>query len=280
MNLINSKHIKRYIFNPSEIILNFLMWKNPKISTEKFLFIIGAPRSGTTLLQRLIITNPKINGFENETSILSPKSIKDYSRFENLVSQKDYKKKINNSKCIVSFFEEMHNQFINESNLYILEKTPQHIKKIKFILKYFPKSKLIHIFRDGRDCYVSGKNAKNIPQSKYLVSYARYWKKCIDSRMKVKSNRIHDISYESLVLNPKNNLIQIFKFLNIDFYDNQIELKNYSSDKRANTLAFKRLNKKIDSSSVSQYLDYMTVKEIKIFNAICGKQLKQLGYKL
>ena len=277
---INLKYIKRYIYNPHEIFSNLNMWKNPKISNGKFLFIVGAPRSGTTLLQRLIITNPNIDGFNNETSILSPKSIYDYNRFKDLLNIDAFQRHIKKSTCIVSFFENMHEEFINDKNKYILEKTPQHIKKIKFILRLFPKSKVIHIYRDGRDCYISGKNAKNIPQSLNLKTYAKYWKKCIKNRLEVKSKKIFDTSYETLVSDPKTILTEIFKFLNVEFSDNQMNMRNYSHDKRAQTEAFKRLNDKIDSSSVNQHLKYMSKEEIQEFNDICSDQLIKLGYNL
>ena len=278
---INKKFIFRYLLNPHEIFKNFLFWIKAKKSQKKFIFIIGAPRSGTTLLQRLIITNPLISGFDYETSVFSPKSIYDYSRFKDFICYEKFKECIDGSNDIVTFFEQLHSDFIADSKVkFVLEKTPQHIKRLKFIIDHFPNSKIIHIYRDGRDCFVSGKRGGNIPQTKKIVNYAKYWKKCINSRCEIDSKNIFDISYESLVKNPKENMFSIFNFLNLDFFDYQLNANNYSSDNRADLHEFKRLNSEINDSSVNQFKKFMSEYEINKFQKLCKNELKKLGYEL
>ena len=57
-----------------------------------------------------------------------------------------------------------------------VEKTPQHILHLPFILKWFPQAQVIHLVRDGRDCYCSSKINIDIPQNKSAKEFASYWK--------------------------------------------------------------------------------------------------------
>jgi len=175
-----------YIRDPKNLFRN-VSWRFPKtISPKKIVFVVGAPRSGTTLLQRILTVHPELFSIEFETGIFSYQNI--FSRRHFGFSKEQLKSLFENSKDLVNFFhnsiEILENQ--NPGKTFV-EKTPQHILHLRFLIKHFPNAKFVHIYRDGRDCYLSSLEHPNIPQRHSPASFAKYWRRCLHSWEAVKS---------------------------------------------------------------------------------------------
>ena len=155
-----------------------------------------------------------------------------------------------------------------------------HVLELNLLIKYFPKSIFIHIFRDGRDAYCSA-HKNRIPHGKNIKEYAKYWKKCINSRLKRGNNPlIFDVKYEKLVSEPERVIRKLMKFLDIPYLKKQINPLNYSKTKESEREIHKNLVKKINTSSVNRWKKELTKKEVIIFQKIAGKELVKLNYSL
>jgi hypothetical protein len=115
--------------------------------TDAFVFIVGSPRSGTTILGELLDRHDHISQWyepyfvwdyffrtapddERSETDASPEVRKwIYQNFENFKTKR---------KCAV-----------------LIDKSPRNSLKIPFILKIFPQAKFIHLLRDGRDVTLS-----------------------------------------------------------------------------------------------------------------------------
>lgn len=104
------------------------------------IFIVGAPRSGTTFLGQCLAALPKISyHFE-------PVAIKFAARFvyEGIWPQKRAERFYEFVYCLLL---RLH----GDGHLRLAEKTPQNSFVIPFLSNAFPDSQFIHILRDGRD---------------------------------------------------------------------------------------------------------------------------------
>ncbi|HBO16906.1 MAG: hypothetical protein UR69_C0001G0131 [Candidatus Moranbacteria bacterium GW2011_GWE2_35_2-] len=267
-------------------------------------FIVGSGRSGTTLLQSMIMTiqgiyippETKLLGLiENiETfhgSITNNKSfrlliyeiINLCKRDEfpvNLVKLKKELTLINRTRR--SVFDVLLYHIQKQSGCRrIGEKSPLHLEYSKDILKIFPDGKIIAIIRDGRDVASSQKEIFKLN----VLHTALVWRRdqqLIDKYLKsVSRERFMAIRYEDLIANPKKELKNICLFLKEDFNESMLEFY-----KRKNIGFAKREKHKYDTqkpifnTKQNRYKNDLSDREIALFELIAKKQLIDNNYKL
>jgi len=271
--------ISSYLKNPLNIIKNISWRITNKVSDTRHIFVIGAPRSGTTLLQVLLTAHAELGGTMGETGTFTKQNLFDMNRQHGRLNKDIINNIFNDSANIVDFFDNLSIQILKKygGNIFV-EKTPQHILKLDFLLKHFPNSDFIHIYRDGRDCYCSAKNNKNIPQYKTIQKYAKYWSRCIKSRQNISNKRILDVSYEKLTTNTEDELKRIMSHLDLEFTSTQLDHNNYSKDVRSSQKAFEKLSQPIDSKSTGRWHTELSEEENLSFIEIAKHELVQLGY--
>jgi len=259
-----------------------ISWRLPStISDIDVIFVVGSPRSGTTLLQRILSIHSQLFSIEGETGLFSYQNIFDPRRKHFGLSDGHLRWLYKESIDIVDFFEKGVQILSDENGGRFVEKTPQHVLYLPFILKHFPNAQIIHIVRDGRDCYCSSKSHQHIPQNKSIVSFAKYWKKCVNvPRMFKQDSRILEMKYEYLVEEPRVYLPKIMTFLGLSIEEIQFDSSQISNDKRAKLKEFSHLKDPINSSSVERWKTELTDFELKKFNTVAGRELELYGYSL
>ena len=228
-------------------------------------FIVGCPRSGTTLLRIMLASHPlisippeckfllKLEKKWRNKIIKEPNQIQEFlsdlysvKRFDELKIKKR-KLKLRFIKNIPFNFKEaislIYKQYqLNQNKKGIHgDKNTLYVYNLEKILSIYPNAKIIHIIRDGRAVLSSNlktnklmieKNQKPIfPEDEYISYY--YWKNAIKFTKKLqKNNNYLEISYRNLLLNPEKKLKQICKLINIDF--NKKMLKFSTINKKTN----------------------------------------------
>ena len=243
---------KSYLKDPNHWVQN-IIWRFPKtVSEEKIIFVLGAPRSGTTLLQNILAGNSKLCSIDAETGMFSMQNIFDMNRRHFRLPTHEINQLLKESKDIVDFFNKGVKRVVENNNAEIfVEKTPQHILHLNFLLKHFPNAKFVHIVRDGRDAFCSAKKTKGFIPQNTINSYAKYWKQCVSIPMQLSTNKsLYTISYEQLSLDPKEEIEKLMSFLDLHFEDNQINPKSFGASSKSDTKEFSKLKSKISTSSV------------------------------
>lgn len=274
--------IKDHLKTPHFIIKN-IMWRLRKsICREKIIFVLGTPRSGTTLLQYLLASHSKLYTIQSETAVFSYQNLWSPNRnlfdFDNTTKQQI----LNDSNDSVDFFSKsvIHLNSMNPGKTFV-EKTPQHIIRLSFLIKHFPNSKFIHLVRDGRDCYCSAKKHPFIPQSRSLKTFTKFYNKCLEQAIKNDyNNNLYHIRYEDLVDNPNLIINELMSFLDLKIEDNQISNTFRYKDKRATLEHFKKLNNPINNSSVGKWKKELKESENEIFIKYSKTSLEYFNYPI
>ena len=206
-------------------------------------FIIGCPRSGTTILSRLLRHHPGIAAFPGEENHLwHPKIYPWYRTMPPCppfwVNPHEYTKYSIETRTEIddSIIKRLFGTFQRLANRRIfLCKSAMITFMIPYLDELFDKPRYIHIYRDGRAVALSfAKKEKmtiNINPGLFkergyfldfdrlLIRSAILWAEHIMEveRMKPKlKDRIIEIAYEDLVSNTSGVLDTIFRFLGID----------------------------------------------------------------
>lgn len=279
-----SRALKYYARHPLSIVEQIQRFRKSQPQYGRFSFVLGPPRSGTTLVHRLLLNHSLINGFSYETSIISPKPVADFQRFKHYVSTEVHEEALKSTEDIPHFFARLHSLAlpkVQKPHGWFVEKTPQHAKRLSYILKNFPNAKVVFCVRDARDTFCSGRAAGNIPQARSVKKHAAYFKKCMNPYFEnLSSDRIRLMRYEDLAANPMESLARLMEFLDLELEPAQLETRNTAADARSSHKAFDRLSKPINSSTVGRWRDEMSEAEIRQYTKISGSALSRLGYEI
>lgn len=218
------------------------------------IFIVGMPRSGTSLLEQILSSHSKIYG-AGELNYLQ--KIIDQLGIDNSNYSKDYFKKIR---------DYYYSHLIKISqNHFIIDKLPINFKWIGFITKSFPEAKILHIKRNPMAvCWSNYKTHfvdKGMDFNLTQEDVANYYSLYIDLMnfwSKKFEKNILEIEYENFVQDFQRNTKKILGFLNLDWEDKII---NYEKNHRSvSTASYQQVREKIKKNTSEQwkiYKDYL-----------------------
>ena len=249
------------IFN--QINLNKI--SNENVLQKKIIFILGMPRSGTSLVEQVITSHSKVFG-AGELPQLS-KIIKDKFMSENSLSTS----KINRLIEDKSFLNSSRNTYydylarFNAKENIITDKAPLNFRWIGLIKILFPNSKIIHCSRDPKDnCLSLYKNyfegGLNFSYNqKELVSYFGLYSDLMNFWNKKFSSSIFEAKYEKIIEQPEKEIKKIINFCDLDWEDNC--LKFYNNKTPIKTMSTAQARRPIYNSSVNSYAKFASFLE-------------------
>ena len=223
---------------------------------KKIIFVVGMPRSGTTLTEQIISAHKEVFG-AGELPYLS----EFFNDNINFLNQINNTTKIKNFliDCQKYYFSKIEGHKINEN--IIIDKAPLNFKWIGFILAIFPNSKIIHCQRDPMAiCWSNYKNSfssRSIGFSYDLVDLAKFfnlyddlmnfWKKSF-------SKNIYNLDYQQLVTNKEIEIKKIINFCELKWDDNC--LKPEENKKSVSTASLSQVRSPIYKSSIKNWENY------------------------
>ena len=229
---------------------------NVKKSKEKprLIFIVGLPRSGTTLIHQIISSHSEIFG-AGELPILKNVFLKN--------NQLDLKKDaMIKNLDIDKFSSAVLEKFkLYDNNSIILDKAPLNFMWIGHINLLFPDAKIIHCKRNLKDTALSiYKNMFDASaltwtyNQDHLLRFVELYQELINFWHQKIPNYIYDCSYEELVGNKDNETKKLIEFCNLEWEDNCIDhTKNKTGIK---TVSISQAREPVYKSSVNLYETY------------------------
>ena len=259
----NFSYNKQSQFYYENIIGNF----NDKIkfikSVKSFnnikpIFIIGLPRSGSTLIEALLVSGEKkikTYGESNFFNIAIVDQIKDRI-FDKNFDIKNFEYVIDLSLLKKS----LQDRYKIDNEAIFLDKSLENIFNIEVILKIFPEAKFIHTSRNLNDSILSIYFSM-LPELSWTLSlntikdYVHKYNKTISFFRKKFPKKILDISLEKLTSNSEQLSKKIFNFCELKW--NKSSLEYYKrTDLFTKTLSSSQIRKKISKENQSKYKQY------------------------
>lgn len=240
----------------------FDKYKNCGSNDSSIIFILGMPRSGTTLVEQILSSHHKVFGGDERdfiTDLLKEnfgKKIDDIKLFFEGVIEFDKK----NFKHIGEKYVEKMLHISNKSEK-STDKMPENFFWIGFIKLILPNSKIIHCHRNPRDnCFSIYKN--HFPGGKInysyemnkIVDYYNLYSDMMNHWNQLLPNFILNIKYENIISNPNNEIHNLLDFCKLDWDEACL---NFHNNKRiVKTASDVQARNKIYNSSVNSWMNY------------------------
>ena len=229
-------------------------------NTELPVFIVGMPRSGTTLLEQILSSHSKIYGAGELSHLMEMAD--DCSKRQRGASPYD------------TFLQSLTRERLHDlSNKYterlqalapdasrITDKMPHNFMLLGFIALLFPESRVIHCSRNPLDTCLSiyfntmsqgheyAYSLESIGRHyREYVLLMKHWNECLPVKML-------NIQYEDVVLDLEGQSRKIVGFCGLDWEDRCLDFVDNKRD--VSTISYEQIRKPIYQSSIGRWKHY------------------------
>ena len=187
------------------------------------IFIVGMPRSGTTLVEQIISSHSQVTGagelaFAAQFGASIAQGLSD-STTDSLINFRErYLIKLQN---------------VSNGNLIVTDKVPQNFRYIGLLATAFPEAKIVHVKRNpAAVCWANYKQyfvSKSIGYCYAIddvISYHKLYENLMEFWTNTLSNRIYKLDYEQLTVNQESETRQLIDYLGLDWDENCLSPQN------------------------------------------------------
>ena len=231
---------------------NFSCEVNDKITP---IFILGMPRSGSSLVEQILSNNELIFGAGELSSI--HESMSEAINIKS--SDKEYTSILEN--IAQDYYDRLSH--ITDKN-YVIDKLPLNFYWVGYIMKMFPHAKIIHTSRNPiAICYSLYKTlfAEGILEFSYdqddIIKYYQLYKDMMVYWEELYKQEIFELDYESLINNPEQETKKIFNYLGLEFNKSYLEIGN--NTRSVTTASDLQIRNKINSNGVNSWKNYSSI---------------------
>ena len=220
-------------------ILNFFNKENiqelAKSSTgdRDPIFVLGMPRSGSTLVDQIISSHSKVDGTQelpNIIKIAAELNTNNQNNYPEVLKELDEPKLSNLGKDYI-----LETAWARDSAPFFIDKMPNNFIHIGLIHMILPNAKIIDTRRNPMDCCFScykqlfgsgqGFTYSQNRIANYYIDYLRIMKHW----NKVLPGKVHRVVYENMVADTESEIRALIDFCNLEFEDACL---NFHSNKR------------------------------------------------
>lgn len=270
---------------------------------ERPIFVFGCPRSGTSLLSRILNSHPRIGvPFESH---LYAKFLPRVRRYGDLSVEGNRRALLRDMLSVLrgwtfkptleASLESMKSPTLHGAVDGILyawcvahgksrwgEKTPRHTTYWREILAGFPDAQIVHLIRDGRDVAASWKRARFGPKHLYIA--AERWREFLAvmaaARRALPESQFFELRYEDLVENPARAVGALCAYLGEPFAPQMLSFYEDRTPYRTDERNVLNLTRPMLRSNVAKWRRSLAPKDVLIVEAAAHPELLRAGYGL
>lgn len=278
--------------------------KNP------YLFVVGSPRSGTTLLKRLLNAHPAIAMTREthwvpklykrrvgltDTGIVTPAILPKlfkHPRFSHLkLDPSDLEQLLekNSTLTYAQFVSHLYNLFGQRKKKRLVgDKTPPYVRKIDTLHQLWPHARFIHLIRDGREVYLSMRNWRKVNSAvgtrapwneDQLSTIALWWEWQVrlgrEAGHRLPPGLYYELTYSELIQNTDKQCQMLCEFLDLPYEKSMLSFYEGKIQKEPGLST--NSSWLPPTKGLRDWRTEMTEYEVEKFEAVAGNLLDELG---
>lgn len=234
----------------------------PATSSQFPVFILGMPRSGTTLIEQILDTHPQASGAGELTTLndfahfFLPQEAK--RAFPLCIPFFDTEKQESYEKIAAQYREVLYKH--SPMARCVCDKMPHNFLLVGLIMRLFPDAKIIHCRRDAMDTcfsiycnYFNGTHEYGYDLGT-LGRYYRWYDDLMQHWEKIYPGHIHTVQYETMVTDFEPTARALVKYCGLPWDDACL---NYHTNTRSvRTLSKDQVRQPIYTSSIGRWKQY------------------------
>jgi hypothetical protein len=276
------------------------------MASDRPIFVVGCPRSGTTMLQLMLHAHPRI-ALPPESRFLLP-AYRRRHEFGDL-AEPGQRRALGEWITGTAHFDDLglDRAAVVEAitaapptlgsalgtvfKMYADrfgkprwgDKRPAYLRSLPVIRRLFPDAQIINIMRDGRDCVASLKETPWSPQD--FGELVDCWARSADASLRAArsypADTYHQVRYEDLVAEPDTHLRAICEFLGERFDPAMARPSELAAVAVPEYKTWHALTRsEVTTARVSSWQQRLTAEEIARCEAVFGDRLTRFGYQL
>jgi tetratricopeptide (TPR) repeat protein len=267
-NDLNRKSYKYGKNDSVKIFDNITSFYNEKFISQRLdsglqagkpIFILGMPRSGTTLVEQIISSHSDVTGagelpyMADQAKQFKGGALAFHKRFESM-GQEQW-------RDIAQAYLTGLNSY-DEGKAHITDKMPHNFLNIGMISKLLPNAKIIHCKRHPMaNClsiykaYFGAKNSHPYAYNlKELAHYHNLYEDLMDHWRKVLPGRFYEVSYEQLTSNQEQESRKLIEYCGLDWQEACLDF--YKTDRKVKTASAFQVRQPMHNQSVGLWKRY------------------------
>jgi hypothetical protein len=281
------------------------------VDVNPYVFVVGCPRSGTTLLRRMLDAHPLLamteethwiprlaqpGGVVGEDRVMTSAvvtALLDYPRFATMqingqelwtigARSTDY------SDFVTALFDLYG---AKRGKKLVGDKTPGYVRAIPLLHELWPWARIVHLIRDGRDVALSAlgweRKAEQFRrrfeswQQEPVATAAAWWRWHVligrEAGGRLPPELYYELRYEQLVADPETESRRLCDFLGLP-YDGAI-LRFHEGRTRHDPSLSPKHQWLPPTPGLRDWRTQMDPRDVERFEAVAGSLLDELGYE-
>jgi hypothetical protein len=280
-----------------------------------YVFVVGCPRSGTTLLQRMLDNHPALAVINDSHFIpaaigglrpagdlaLTPEIVDRARTFRSRTGKTGFfrlglpdalvEDAAIRSRTYPGFVTELYSEVARLRHKPLAgEKTPDYVHHLQTLYRLFPWARIVHVIRDGRSVALSlrewaavgkGPARYELWTSEPVAMCALWWRWQVRSGLRdgrdLGATHYREVRYEELVADPARVLRDLVDFIELPFAP---EMLRYHEGKVRDDPGLSAKQAWLPPvRGLRDWRTAMSATDLEVFEAVAGDLLTELGYE-
>lgn len=255
------------------------------------IFVVGAARSGTTWVYDILTAHPQVAGVYESWLFTRNNGLGSVFNSAHWPPNRSGLSRLLEREALLeetrAFADRLLARALAPEHRFLVEKSPSHVFAVPLIHELYPRSRFIHVLRDGRDVTVSVRAAARswVPQwreafGRSVLTSARAWSHAVRRARKLGAqlgDQFLEVRFEEIKRDPLAAYRRLLDFCGISYDEILLEQihqqTDFAQNYKSNEKGFRR------GGRVGDWRTHFNIVDAVQFNLAAGDTLVETGYE-